>query len=543
VLAVLKAGAAYVPLDPGHPRERRDSLLEDAEVSLQLDRELLEAAAPDIASESEAPVASGVPPEALAYVMYTSGSTGSPKGVMVTHGGLWNYLVWAAAAYQTPSAGGALLHSSIGFDLTVTSLFVPLLWGRPVVLVPESEAVEALAKALAAPWGREGRLSFIKLTPSHARALAQELPDHSNLTAAGAALILGGEGLLAEDLTPWRELAPETVVFNEYGPTEAVVGCSSWTGEAGALQPGPVPIGRPIAGARLLLLNRLLEPVAPGTPGELWIGGAGLARGYLGRPEQTADRFRPDPFAPAPGGRLYRTGDVARWRLDRSLDYLGRSDDQVKIRGYRIEPAEIEAALTRHPGVREAAVVVHRGDGRDLQLAACVVPLDPLASPGAEGLQAFLEKRLPAYMVPARIALLSALPLTANGKVDRLRLRDHEDLQADRGASYTAPRNATEERLAALWAEGLSLDRVGIHDNFVSIGGHSLLAIQIMRRVRDEFGVRLPLRALYAAQTVANLAVSLLQAQAEKADAQLLAELLQEIEQIPAEALRTEMAE
>jgi amino acid adenylation domain-containing protein len=545
VLAVLKAGAAYVPLDPGHPRERREALLADAGVSLVLDRERLAADAEEIARESADPVASGAPPEALAYVIYTSGSTGRPKGVMVTHGGLCNYLLWAAAAYALPAAeGGALLHSSIGFDLTVTSLFVPLLWGRPVVLVPASDGVEALAAALGERRG-VGRPGFVKLTPSHARALAPELPAGDGLAAASASLILGGEGLLAEDLAPWRERAPETVIFNEYGPTEAVVGCSVWRAAAGALEPGPVPIGRPIAGARLLLLDPFLEPVAPGTPGELWIGGAGLARGYLGRPEQTADRFRPDPFAHEPGGRLYRTGDLARWRGDRALDYLGRSDDQIKIRGHRIEPAEVEAAVARHPDVRAAAVVVRgadRGPGRDLQLIACVVPRDPAVSLTTEALRSALAAWLPAHMMPARIVFFPELPLTPNGKVDRRRLLERELLQADDGAGYAAPRTPTEERLAALWAEGLGVDRVGIHDNFLAIGGHSLLAIQIMRKVRDEFGVRLPLRTLYSAQTVANLAIAVVKTQAEKADAELLAELLREVEQMPAEALQAALS-
>jgi amino acid adenylation domain-containing protein len=543
VLAVLKAGAAYVPLDPGHPVDRRDALLADAGVSLLLDRHWLAAAAPDIAAESPEPLASHAPSEAAAYVIYTSGSTGRPKGVVVPHGGLCNYLRWATASYMLPEAGGSLLHSSIGFDLTVTSLFVPLLAGRPVHLVPESDGIETLAAALAEPrW--DGQLAFIKLTPSHARALAQELPAGSGLTAARS-LILGGEGLLAEDLGPWRRWAPETQICNEYGPTEAVVGCSLWTARAGALGPGPVPIGRPIAGARLLLLDEYLELVAPGTPGELWIGGVCLARGYLGRPDQTADRFRPDPFGPEPGGRLYRTGDLARWRPDRALEYLGRSDDQVKIRGYRIEPAEVEAALARHPDAREAAVVVRPADpeaGRELQLVGFAVPRDPASGLTADSLRTALASWLPAHMIPARIVIVPALPLTPNGKVDRRGLLDHEALREGEGTSYVAPRTPTEERLAALWAEGLGLERVGIRDSFLALGGHSLLAIQIMRKVRDEFGVKLPLRTLYSAQTVENLAVALVKAQAEKAGADVLAELLREVEQMSTDSLQAALS-
>ena len=533
VLGVIAAGAAYVPLDPGQPIERRQLILEDAGLSLWLDGELLAEEAAEIAGESAAPMPSGAAPDALAYVIFTSGSSGRPKGVMVTHRGLCHYLCWAARTYAAPGAAGALLHGPIGFDLAVTSLFVPLLLGQPVVLVPESEGVEALAAALGER--RQSPLAFVKLTPSHARALAFEIAVDGRLGTASASLILGGEALLGEDLAPWRESAPETAIWNEYGPTEAVVGCSAWTARAGAVPPGPVPIGRPIAGARLLLLDAFLEPVAPGTPGEIWIGGSGLARGYLGQPGQTADRFRPDPFAHQAGSRLYRTGDLARWREDRALEYLGRSDDQVKINGYRVEPAEIEAVLAGHPGVRQAAVAATGGAG-EIRLVAFVVARDPAADPGGEGLRAWLADRLPPYMVPGRIVLRARLPATDNGKLDRRRLLADDALQASEEAAYVAPRSLTEQRLAAIWAECLAVERVGIHDSFVALGGHSLLAIQVMRRVVEEFGVRVPLRTLYSAQTVANLAAEVVSAQAESANAQLLDELLQEIEQSPGAA-------
>ncbi|HYO14475.1 MAG TPA: amino acid adenylation domain-containing protein, partial [Thermoanaerobaculia bacterium] len=351
VLGTLKAGGAYVPLDPSYPEERLSFLAEDSGIRVLLTRGELRSRFPDgrfrivdldalegaRELDGDGPEA---PPESLAYVIYTSGTTGRPKGVMVSRRGLAGYLVWAAKTY--PRGSGSLLHSSISFDLTVTSLFVPLLRGERVVLVPESEGVEGLAAALRAGEG----LSFVKLTPSHARALGRQPAGRTR------SLILGGEALTGEDLAPWREAAPETLVCNEYGPTETVVGCSLFAAPAGELGPGPVPIGRPVAGARMVLLGRSFQPVPLGAVGEVFIGGPGVARGYLGRPELTAERFVPDPFGAAPGARLYRTGDLGRWRPDGTIEFVGRNDFQVKVRGYRIELGEIENVLAAHEGVR-----------------------------------------------------------------------------------------------------------------------------------------------------------------------------------------------
>jgi amino acid adenylation domain-containing protein len=520
ILAVLRTGAAYVPLDPTYPAERLAFMVEDAGLSALLLHQRWESKLPassearifldlpETGTDEAPPVA--VLPESLAYVIYTSGSTGRPKGVMVSHAGLSAYLDWALGAYLSKESGGSLLHTSISFDLTVTSLFVPLLAGRPVGLVPESEAGEALVAAY-----REQRgLSFVKMTPSHARLLGPLLRADPEVAERARTLILGGEALLAEDLALWREKAPETRIVNEYGPTETVVGCCVHVAPAGELGRGIVPIGRPIAGARLHLLDAHLQPLPAVLTGEIWIGGAGVARGYLGRPDVTADRFRPDPFGGV-GNRLYRTGDLARRRPDGSLEYLGRADQQVKVRGYRIELGEIEAVLARHPGLREAAVAVWSGgeSGEDARLVAYVVSADPAAPVPSDELRRFAGAWLPEPMIPATWVPLEALPLTPNGKVDRAGLPDPASLNA--GPAYVAPRTPTEEKLAALWAEALGVEQVGVHDSFLSLGGHSLMAIQLMQRVRAEFEIRLPLRTLYSAGNVENFAAAVDDARAK----------------------------
>ena len=330
---------------------------------------LLDREAAVIASGRDDDPAVAVDPAHLAYVIHTSGSTGQPKGAMITHGGLENYLRWCLEAYPLEPGRGAPVHSSIGFDLTVTGLFAPLLAGAAVTLVPEDGGAEGLAAVLAS--GES--FGLVKLTPAHLELLSHQLPD----TAAHAApaLVVGGEQLLSESLAWWRERAPGTLVFNEYGPTEAVVGCCVLRAAAGDLAPGAVPIGRPIRNMRLYVADAGLRPVPAGEPGELLIGGAGVVRGYQGRGDLTAERFVPDPFGDVPGERLYRTGDLVRLAEDGNLHFLGRTDHQVKIRGYRVEPGEIEAALVQHPLVREAAVVA-RPEAGGLSLAAFLVPAE-----------------------------------------------------------------------------------------------------------------------------------------------------------------------
>jgi amino acid adenylation domain-containing protein/thioester reductase-like protein len=429
LLAVLKSGAAYVPLDPGYPAGRLAFMVADSGADLILTSTGPAGLLParpgrtlfldrDQAWIEEFP-SGGLPvsahPDNLAYVLYTSGSTGVPKGVMVSHRGLANYVTWAARAYGVEDGGGSTLHSSIAFDLSVTSIFPALVSGRTVTVVREEAGVGALAKAL-----RSGGHSLVKLTPAHLELLCASLPPE-RAAPATRRLIVGGEALPGRTVRHWARLAPDTLIVNEYGPTETVVGCCTHEIAARDAPPGSVPIGRPIQNTRLYVLDERMAQVPAGVPGELYIGGAGVARGYLGRPALTAGRFVPDPFGPEPGQRLYRTGDVVRYLPGGTLDYLGRGDDQVKVRGHRIEPGEIESTLARHRNVRAAAVLAREDRPGDRRLVAYVVAHREPA-PSAEQLGEHLGRTLPAYMLPAHYVTLPHLPLTPNGKVDRARL-------------------------------------------------------------------------------------------------------------------------
>ena len=373
LLGVLKAGAAYLPLDLDLPEARLEQMLADATPVLVLSRGDLNARLPQRASvlnlddpqtlnalqqtasrdPQDSDRKSALLPHHPAYVIYTSGSTGAPKGVVVSHEGLINYLIWSMKEYGVQSGNGAPVHSSLAFDLTVTSIYPPLLSGRPLVLAPQGLDVENLSGILQ----RQRDLSLVKLTPAHLQVLANDLPEEE-LARKARALVIGGEALKYESLTAWRQHAPETKLVNEYGPTETVVGCCAYQVQPDDSVAGPVPIGRPIANTQLYVLDGDLELAPIGASGELYIGGAGLARGYLRRPDLTAERFVPNPYG-APGTRMYRTGDMARWRVDGILEFLGRNDHQVKVRGFRIEPQEIEAVLKQHERVQDALVMAH----------------------------------------------------------------------------------------------------------------------------------------------------------------------------------------
>ena len=396
---------------------------------------------------------------------------------------------------------GAPVHSSISFDLTITALLAPLITGRRVDLLDEDLGIEQLSEALQ----RSRDYSLVKITPAHLRWLGDQM-DPRDAEGRTRAFVIGGEQLRPEHIAFWRQHAPETALINEYGPTETVVGCCVYRVPREQPISGPIPIGRPIANTRLYVANRNLEPVPVGVPGELYIGGAGVARGYLNRPGLTAERFIPDPFGTEPGGRLYRTGDLARWRPDGNLEYLGRVDRQVKVRGYRIEPAEIEEALARHPAVRETAVVAREDAPDDRRLVAYLTVAEDRPVPAGLELRQFLRNSLPEPMIPSAYVVLEALPLTPNGKVDREALPAPEGGLARPVALSVAPRGPVEEAVASVWGTVLGLDRVGAHDGFFDIGGHSLLATQVVSRLREAFGVEIPLRALFEAPTVAGLA-------------------------------------
>ncbi|MEP7183679.1 MAG: amino acid adenylation domain-containing protein, partial [Betaproteobacteria bacterium] len=520
LLAILKAGGAYVPIDPDYPPERIAWMLADTRAPVLLTQERLRARTPGYAGrtvcvDTDWPTVATAPdvdppPTAtaanLAYVIYTSGSTGQPKGVMVEHRSLTNYMRWTLDACYGSGRGGSPLVHSIAFDGVITTLFGPLLCGQTLFLLPTYGEIDALAAG--PPSTVTGRYALAKVTPSHLKLVNQQL-DITGAACPTAVLMIGGEALVVRDVAYWQRRFPEVRLINHYGPTEATVGCCTYEivepvdGLAG------IPIGRPIRNARLYVLDPCMAPVPIGVTGELYIAGAGVARGYLGRPELTAERFVADPFGPA-GTRMYRTGDRARWRADGVIELLGRDDDQIKIRGFRVELGEIEAALARHAGVGEALVAAP-ADERDetaRQLVAYVVPRGAVP-PNATALRQFLKATLPDYMVPGVYVMLDALPLTPHGKVDRARLPAPGAADRSHADAGVAPRNALEEQVAAIWAGLLGIERIDVHQDFFDIGGHSLLAMQLLSRIAGIAGAEVPMRDFFAEPTIAGLARSL----------------------------------
>lgn len=523
LLAVWKAGAAYVPLDPAYPPERLAFMVRDAELRLLLTErrckslfaaDTVEAVCLDadwasIAQEKTGNLPAAATPTNLAYVMYTSGSTGQPKGAMIVHGGLVNYLCWAIGAYGLQVGASVIVHSSIAFDLTVTSLYPPLLVGGHVELLPEGDGTRHLVAALRQGKGR----SLLKITPAHLDLLAHQLGP-AEMAQLAHTVVIGGEQLFAERLRPWRRHAPHARLINEYGPTETVVGCCTYELRPDDPDSGPVPIGRPIANTRLYVLDAAFHPLPPGITGELYIGGIGVARGYLNQPELTRERFIADLFSGHHEARLYRTGDLARYRADGVLEYVGRCDDQIKLLGFRIEPGEVEANLVAHSDIAACAVAVREAGAGEYCLVAYFVPHPP-AEPAAGALRDFLAQRLPEHMLPARFVRLDRLPLTRNGKLDRNAL-PAPPAAASADDTRRTPRDAVEQTLASIWSELLGVDTIGIDDDFFDLGGHSLLALKAVSRLRDAFGVDLRIEMLFDHPTIAKLA-ALLEADTEAA--------------------------
>ncbi|HZF09926.1 MAG TPA: amino acid adenylation domain-containing protein, partial [Thermoanaerobaculia bacterium] len=554
LLGILKAGGAYLPLDPSYPSERLAFMIEDgldglAAPLLLAQVDLLSAsvagagarlvdldAATGPAGDADfvplAPLDTGASADNLAYVIYTSGSTGRPKGVMNTHRGIVNRIAWMQRAYGLTPADRVLQKTPVSFDVSVWELFWPLAVGARLVL--------------ARPGGHRDPAYLLRRIEEQGVTTLHFVPSMLSAFLAQAGLgrcrslrrvMASGEALPAELAARFHELlggalgpAGTAELHNLYGPTEAAVDVT-----AHRTLPGParraVPIGRPIANLGLWLLDKELQPVPLGVPGELYIGGiggTGLARGYLRRPGLTAERFVPHPLGP-PGERLYRTGDLARFSVDGEIEFLGRTDDQVKLRGFRIEPGEIEAALASHPAVREAAVVAREerpGEPGEMRLAAYVVPAGPGPGPEAGELRDALRRVLPEHMVPADLVLVDALPLTPSGKLDRGALRA---LRPARELAPTAPMAPTaepsgdlktelEELLAGIWQDLLRRGPIGLDDNLFDAGAHSLLAIQFTARVYDALDLEIPLRLLFESPTVRRLGVAIQELLIEQID-------------------------
>jgi amino acid adenylation domain-containing protein len=554
MLGVMKAGAAYVPLDPCYPADRLATMAGDAGIAALVTRAdatpglpyprrtmvTIEPALWSADSSAEAPEESAGLPEVSsecpAYVIYTSGSTGRPKGVAVPHRAVVNLLADAQRRLALGVGDRCSAWTSVSFDVSVYDVFSALTTGAALVPVPDG--IRAMPRELA-DWLAAERITSAYLPPFALPELATWLKEHPGRSRLRRILV-GVEPIPETLLVAIRERAPGLSIFNGYGPTETTVYSTVYPVEGDGGVERPAPIGFPIANTRSYVLDRHLRPVPAGAAGELCLGGEGVARGYLRRPGQTAERFVPDPFSPDPGGRMYRTGDLARHNSDGSLQFLGRIDRQVKLRGFRIEPGEIEAALTERDEVAEAVVTVREDAPGERRLVAYVVPARWVTAGAAEGpgrfaaliamLRAHLRGRLPEYMLPGAVVALDAFPLTPNGKIDRHAL-PAPDCAA--GESYVAPRSPTEEAVAAVFADVLRLPRVGAKDDFFDLGGHSLLATQVVSRVRDAVQVEVPLAAVFEAPTVEAFA-----ARVDAAQADVLARLLAELEGLTDEEAR-----
>lgn len=523
LLAVMKAGAACLPLDPGYPKERLQFMLEDSQAPVLLTTEALHSQFQRpgmlvvcvdskrglIAKESRENPTNSLNPANLAYVIYTSGSTGKPRGVLLTHAGLVNHNLASIRLYDLRPTDRVLQFSSMSFDIAIEEIWPTLLAGASLVLRPNNFSVE-VADFL--HWTTQSGITVLDLPTAYWHELVHGLSDGAGALPKSLRLVIvGGEKASALLLKAWRMHAPSSVRWvNTYGPTEASVIATAYEPPSDEII-DPLPIGKPIENVSTYILDENLQPVPIGATGELHIGGRGLARGYLNRPELTAEKFVPNPFATNPGTRLYKTGDLARYLASGDVEFLGRRDFQVKVRGFRVELGEIEAALARHGAVREAVVVAKEEGVNHRRLVAYLVPAPNLSLSTAD-LRDFLKTQLPDYMMPSDFVLLEKLPLTPNGKINRQALPapSAHPLPAD---DYIAPTDSVQLRLARIWEEILAKRPIGIRDSFFDLGGHSLLAVRLMRRIEREFRRSVALAALFEAPTIEQLAAILQQPQ------------------------------
>src|SRR5215470_5272126 len=525
LLGILKAGGAYVPLDPEYPKERLAFMMADAQVAVLLTQEgltedsgsrienrhplssildprikavCLDRNWDEIGQESQDNLENGTTAENLAYVIYTSGSTGTPKGVEVLHRGVTR-LVFGVDYVQLDANQASLHLAPTSFDASTFEIWGALLHGAKCVLYPDRVPIAGELGDLI----HKHKVTTLWLTASLFNALIDEAPETLSEIHQ---LLIGGEALSVSHVRRALVTLPQTKIINGYGPTESTTFACCYSIPKQLSEPTrSIPIGWPIGNTQVYILDRNLNPSPIGVLGEVYIGGDGLARGYLDQPELTAERFIPHPFAERPGARLYKTGDMARYLWDRNIEFLGRIDGQVKIHGYRIELEEIEAVLGKNPTVRENVVIVREDVPGDRRLVAYVV-VDQEPNPSASDLHAFLKQKLPQYMTPSTFVFLSSLPLTPNGKVDRRTLPAPERMELESGSCFVAPRNDVECQLVQIYAQLLGTQNVGIKDNFFDLGGHSLLAVRAINQMEKTFGKRLPLAALFQAPTVEQLA-------------------------------------
>ncbi|MCL4265806.1 MAG: amino acid adenylation domain-containing protein [Anaerolineae bacterium] len=505
LLATLKAGGAYVPLDPAYPAERLAYILQDAATAVLLTHNALRFPLHtlDLDGVTVVNLSQAWPEEAvddpvtavtahnLAYTIYTSGSTGQPKGVAITHANAVALLAWARELFTEEELAGVLAATSICFDLSVFELFLPLSCGGSVILAQNALHLPELLD--------RDYVTLVNTVPS----VLGELVHHHRLPPAVQTINLAGEALTQSLTQQAYDQSEATRVYNLYGPSEDTTYSTFALMEKGVVQK-PL-IGRPIANTQAYILDSQMQPVPVGVVGELYLGGDGVTRGYLNRPALTAEKYVPDPFSPQPGARLYKTGDLARYRREGQIDFLGRRDHQVKIRGYRIELGEIEAIMAQHPAVAEA-VVMAQPDGREGKQLVGYIVAAPEQTLLIGDLRQYLKTRLPEYMVPSLFVELETMPQTPNGKVDRRALPLPAADRSHITIAYVAPRTPTEELIAGIWADILDISRVGIEDNFFELGGHSLMATRIVSRIRQSLQINVPLRALFEAPTVAELA-------------------------------------
>lgn len=519
LLGVLKAGGTFVPLDTAAPPARLRLLAQDANLRLVLSTEALRSSWPESGLavecldgeqwaryESEQAPDSAVGTDSAAYILYTSGSTGTPKGVVVEHRQLLSYVMAAVEQYDMSGGGVFAMVQPVTFDSCHTMLFPALGWGGTLYLFSRDASLDATA--LSAHFEHH-RPDFLKISPAHLVALGTEVGFERLMPRR--CLVIGGEAIHWDLADQLLATAPSCAIWNEYGPTETTVGVLVYEIRAGGVTHRPltasVPVGRPLAGARIYILDRHGNPAPIGVQGELCVAGPFVTRGYLNRPDATAAQFHEDTLSGETGARLYHTGDRARWLTDGVVEFLGRADDQVKVRGHRVELGEIEAVLGEHPGVAERSVVLRGGGGQAGLVAYLSARPDRRLDPGE--LDSFLRARLPEVMVPGVYVVLEALPRTPHGKIDRAALPAPDAGARPVSASHVAPRSPEEEAIAAIWCEVLRLERVGVHDNFFELGGHSLLGIQVFSRIEAHLGQYLPLSLLFEAPTVAQLAAHL----------------------------------